>query len=183
MRPRFRGSLDPPDSLVPRRPGRVTARQSLAETVGPIVQAVQREQRPLLIALAERMAAQRYRGWAGQADQVAHRSDLLACADREEEIARRVESLDPRAESIQKDLLAEHPDLDAVYESLFAGLSTHAQFAIQAGGERLGAATWRSLAGEESRQEARQTFLACAVLEEESAAVLESIVATPAGRS
>ena len=161
----------------------MSAKRSLADAVAPIVQAVPREQRSLLIALAERLAAERYRGWAGQADQAAHRSDLLACADREEEIARRVESLDPRAKSVQKDLLAEHPDLDAVYTSLFAGLSTLEQFEIQADGERLGAATWRSLAGQESGDEARQVFLACAVLEEESAAVLESIVAEPRSRS
>ena len=50
------------------------------------------------------------------------------------------------------------------------------QFRIQANGERLGAATWRAFAKQESSSAARDTYLACAELEEASAVVLESLL-------
>src|SRR3990172_5558936 len=65
------------------------------------------------------------------------RAELLACAEREEEIARRVEALDSQAAAIQRDIQAEHPDLPDVYTSLFEGRSVAQQLAIQALGERL----------------------------------------------
>ena len=50
------------------------------------------------------------------------------------------------------------------------------QFRIQAQGERLGAATWRALARQEESRAARETYLACAELEEASALVLEALL-------
>jgi hypothetical protein len=49
--------------------------------------------------------------------------------------------------------------------SLFADRPLHVQFRIQAQGERLGAATWRSFASFGNAGAARETFLACAELE------------------
>jgi hypothetical protein len=63
-----------------------------------------------------------------------------------------------------------------VNRTLFAGRPLADQLRIQARGERLGAATWRAFAARETSPERRDVLLACAVLEEESAAVLESIV-------
>ena len=154
---------------------RDTELPSLADLVAPILGATPPEQRPLLVALAERMAARRYRDWAEEPGYAARRSELLACADREEEIARRVEAHFPEAPTVQRDLTAKHPDLDAVYRSIFGDRPLAQQFAIQAQGERLGAATWRSFARSEPDTGIRATFLACAELEEASAAVLESI--------
>jgi hypothetical protein len=148
---------------------------NVAELLAPVLQRVPARERPLLIALAERMAAERYRGWAADPSTGSHRAGLLACADREEEIARRVESRFPSAASLQRDLLAKHPDLERINRELFAGRPLEEQLAIQARGERLGAATWRSLARQAQREEEREILLGCALLEEESAAFLESV--------
>ena len=155
----------------------------LAGVLGPILQRVLPEHRPLFLAMAERRAADRYRGWANAAADSRVRAQLLGCAQREEDIANRVEALYPKtpdapdATSIQRDLLAKNPDLEHINHSVFADRPLAEQFAIQAQGERLGAATWRSFARNESDTKAREVFLECAKLEEESALVLESILA------
>jgi hypothetical protein len=146
---------------------------SIAEVLGGVLRRVPRAQQPLLIALAERLAAERYRGWADEVGDADRRSGLLACADREDQIASRVEALYPAAAAIQRDILEKNPDLIEVNRSLFAGRPLDEQFLLQVGGERLGAATWRSFARAEENAEARRAFLECALLEEESAAFLE----------
>jgi len=144
----------------------------IAEVIGRILQRVPREQRPILLAQRERVAAARYRGWASETADPGRRSAFLACADREEEIARRVEALYPAAASIQRDILASNPDLAGSPLSAYA---PDQQFILQARGERFGAAMWRVFAQEEQNPEARKVFLDCAVLEEENAIFLESI--------
>ena len=148
---------------------------SVGEALAPLLARVPREQQPLLIALAERLAAERYRSWAGEVSDPAQRAQLLACAEREEEIARRVEALHPGAAAIQRELLAKHPEAAEINRSLFAGRPLAQQFAIQAQGERLGAATWRAFARDEADAGRRDTLLACAELEEASALVLEAL--------
>src|SRR5579862_8223996 len=145
----------------------------VGQVLAPISARVSAEQRQLLIALAERLAADRYRGWAAASDPQ-RRERLLACAEREEDIARRVEVLYPDAGRVQRDIAARNPDLLDVNRVLFADRPLEDQYTIQARGERLGAATWRSLAKQVPH--ARETFLACAELEEASAAVLESFL-------
>ncbi len=147
----------------------------LAEILGGVLERVPREQRPLLVAIAERMAAQRYRDWAAQPSYDAHRSQLFACAQREEEIADRIESLYPDAAAVRREILDKNPDVEEINRSLFAGRPLSEQLTIQAKGERLGAATWRSFAREASPA-FREAFQACALLEEESAATLEAIL-------
>ena len=156
--------------------GADTGLPSVGEVIAPVLERVPPAQRPLLIALAERMAAERYRGWAAEPSQRAHRKGLLACAGREEEIARRVEALDPGAAAVQRELLAKHPELERINRELFAGRPLADQFLIQARGERLGAATWRSLARRAEGEAEREVLLGCALLEEESAAFLESLL-------
>jgi hypothetical protein len=145
---------------------------NVAELLGQVLQRVPREQQPLLIAIAERLAAERYRGWA---DASAQSAGFLACAAREEEIARRVEGLYPDAALIQRDILAANPDLEDINRSIFAGRALVLQLTIQAQGERLGAATWRAFAEHADDPKARATFLDCALLEEASAAFLEGL--------
>ncbi|NNL68282.1 MAG: hypothetical protein HKP30_18680 [Myxococcales bacterium] len=147
----------------------------VAAALASLLARLPRAHQPLLIALAERLAAERYRGWAAQREGSA-REQLLACAEREEEIAGRIEALHPDAAEIQAGIRADHPDLQDVNRSVFAGRPLAEQFAMQAQGERLGAATWRSFAREADPQ-AREALLACAKLEEESAAVLEALLA------
>ena len=148
----------------------------IGEALAPVLARVPREEQPLLIALAERLAAERYRGWAGKVSDPAQRTQLLACAEREEEIARRVEALHPGAAATQRELLAKHPEVEGLNRSLFAGRPLAQQFRTQAQGERLGAATWRAFARQEADTSRRDTLLACAALEEASAVVLEALI-------
>jgi hypothetical protein len=150
---------------------------NIAEIVGPLLSRVRREQRPLFIAIAERLAGRRYRAWAADPANAAHAARLLACAAREDDIASRVEALYPDADALARTLLAEHPDLADVDRTIFGGRPFAEQFAIQATGERVGSATWRTFAANESDPERRATFLACAPLEEASAEALEAILA------
>jgi hypothetical protein len=143
--------------------------------LAPLLGSVAPAERPLLLAIAERMAAERYRGWAGQVDDAAVRAGLLACAAREDEIASRVESVHADAAAVQARLRAGHPELVEINASIFADRPLAEQFAIQAAGERLGATTWRALAAAHPDPTARAAFLACAPLEEASAVFLESL--------
>src|SRR5437773_12201199 len=92
---------------------------NIAEVLARVLQRVSPEQQPLLIALAERLAAERYRGWAREVTETSQGAQLLACADREEEIARRVEALYPEVAAIQRDILTQNPDLEEINRSLF----------------------------------------------------------------
>jgi hypothetical protein len=148
----------------------------VAELFGRILQGVSREQQPLLVARAERMAAARYRGWAEEVGDANRAARLRQCADREEEIAERVEALYPDVAALRSRIRSEGPDLEEITRSTFAGRPLAQQLAIQASGERLGAATWRAFAAEQG-EPARSTFLGCAELEEASAAVLDEILA------
>lgn len=152
----------------------------VAAVLAPILERVPREQQPLFVAIAERMAAERYRGWAAEVGDEAHRSQLLACAGREEEIADRIEALYPDAAAVQREMLAANPDVEEINRGLFSDRPLNEQWTLQARGERLGAATWRAFA-RETHGTIREAFLACALLEEESAAVLETILKLPRG--
>ena len=149
----------------------------IGQALAVVLQRVAKPDRPLLIALAERLAAERYRGWADRWRDGADRAALLACAAREEEIAAKVETLFPDAAAAQAGLRAAHPELPEVNRSLFAGRPLAEQLRIQANGERLGAATWRSFARQEADGARREALLACAELEEASARVLEALLA------
>ncbi len=149
----------------------------LSEILRPLLQRVPPEQQPLLIAFAERLAAQRYRTWADSAADEARKSQLLACAAREDEIASRIESLYPEAAATERELPDSIPELEEINRSVFADRPLAQQFAIQAAGERLGAGTWRAFAAAAQSDHAHRTFLTCAELEEESAVALETILA------
>jgi len=149
---------------------------SIARIVGGLLERVDARHRPLFIALAERLAAERYRRWARDASGPA-RSGLLACAEREDAIADRIGALYADAASVQEKMRADNPGLEEVNDALFAGRPLAEQFAIQAAGERAGAAVWRAFAEHAADDPARRTLLECAALEEESAIYLESLLA------
>jgi hypothetical protein len=151
---------------------------NVGDVLAPVLARVAEGDRPLLIAIAERMAADRYRGWAAEPAYRAQADALRACAAREEDIARRIEGLYADAAARARDLVAANPDLAAINRTLFAGRPLPEQLAIQAAGERLGAATWRSFAKREDDPRRREVLLACAPLELASAEVLESILRT-----
>jgi uncharacterized protein (DUF3084 family) len=148
----------------------------IGHALAPVLAAVPRDRQPLLIATAERLAAARYREWAAATHDATFKRELLECATREEDIATRVERLYPNAAAIQQALLGAHPEVQEINRTFFAGRPLPDQFTIQARGERLGAATWRAFARHATDQTARETFLACALLEEASAIVLEHVV-------
>lgn len=160
-----------------------TVLPDLAEALAHVLGRVPPDRQPLLVALAERLAAERYRGWAEQVGRADRTAALLACAEREEEIARRIEALFPSAADLERELLADNPDLLEINRSLFAPYSLAQQFVLQARGERLGAATWRRFARQQGGAATRDVFLGCALLEEANAAVLESFSASDAGAS
>jgi hypothetical protein len=148
---------------------------NIAAVLAAVLQRVPRAQQPLLIAYAERLAADRYRGWAEQVDNADTKAGLIACARREDEIATLIEGLYLAAKSAQQELLAANPDLLEVNKTLFAPLDLEQQFALQAQGERLGAATWRAFAEHATDPGALDVFLTCAPLEEENAEFLENL--------
>ena len=152
-----------------------TALPDIGAVLRPLLATVAPREVPLLLAIAERMAADRYRGWADAVSDPAARAGMLACAAREDEIATRVEAAHPDAAAVQERLRIAHPELAAINAEIFAGRPLAEQLAIQAGGERLGAATWRALAAACPDPVVREAFLACAPLEEASAVFLESL--------
>lgn len=151
-------------------------RPDILQILGPIIGAEPRQEQKFLAALAERVAAGRYRDWAEQIKDDAGRDALLACAVREEEIASRVEALGANAAAVQESFRERHPELENLYKSLFAGASLSEQFAIQASAERVGAATWRAYAAEEKDPRRAEVLAGCAPLEEESAAQLDALI-------
>ena len=131
---------------------------------------------PLLLAKLERLAAQRYRKWASEHADPSVKEGLLACADREEEIARRVESLNPDASAIQDKLLADNPELLKLNRTLFEGRPIKIQFAMQAQGEMAGAAAWKAYGAAASDPLAGELLQSCGPLEEENAAFLQTLL-------
>jgi hypothetical protein len=149
---------------------------NVAEILAPLLARVPPARQPLLLAAAERMAAERYRGWANDPAYALHRASLLACAAREEEIATRVEALSPDARAVEREIVAKNPDLEEINRTVFAGRPIADQMRIQSAGERAGAAAWQAFAAAAGLTPAREAFLACARLEEESALVLDRIL-------
>ena len=147
--------------------------------LAPLLARIPDDHVPVFLALAERRAAERYRAWATYATSDDVRRQLLACSEREEEIARRVEALFENADAMQATVTHALPELPDLIRDAFDGEPLRDQLTLQASGERLGASTWRSLARNAADQATRNTLPACAELEEQSAAVLEALLARP----
>ena len=141
----------------------------------PVLESVSEANRPRFAALLERAAAGRYRDWA--AADPARAAGFLACAEREEEIARRVESFFPAAPDERAAFAGALPRAAAVAEAAFGGRSPAEQQAIQAAAERFGASAWRALAASVSDKALAAELNGCARLEEESAEWLEELLA------
>ncbi|MFY9608316.1 MAG: hypothetical protein WAU45_06830 [Blastocatellia bacterium] len=131
---------------------------------------------PFLLAKLERLAAQRYRSWASEHADPSVKEGLLVCADREEEIARRVESLDPNASAIQEKLLTANPDLLELNRTLFEGRPLRVQFAMQAQGEMAGAAAWEAYGAAASDPLAGELLQSCGPLEKANADFLQTLL-------
>ncbi|MEK6410418.1 MAG: hypothetical protein AABN34_26140 [Acidobacteriota bacterium] len=149
---------------------------NVAEILGPVLRGIDPQLQPLLLARIERLAAQRYRTWATDHPDQSVREGLLACADREEEIARRVESLNPYASAIQDKLLSGNPELLELNRTLFKDRPLKIQFAMQAAGERAGAAAWKAYAAGASDPAAKELLQSCSPLEQANADFLQTLL-------
>ncbi len=131
---------------------------------------------PGFIAQLERMAAERYRVWATESDELAE--GLLECAAREEEIADRVEKLFPIPPD-QRALFAEAlPKAREIYHGAFAGYSLEDQLILQAHAERQGSKAWRGLAAQTTDGAVVEALLACADLEVDNASHIDKALGT-----
>jgi len=149
---------------------------NVAEILAGVLRSIERNLQPFLLAKLERLAAQRYRTWASDHSDPAAKEGLLACADREEEIASRVESLEPNASAIQARLLSDKPELLDLNRTLFEGRPLKVQLAMQADGERAGAAAWRVYAAGASDPSVRELLKSCSSLEQANADFLQTLL-------
>jgi 4-carboxymuconolactone decarboxylase len=147
----------------------------LPELVGAFFAQCSPTEQRVLLAGAERLAAEQYRRWAEQAADD-DRDGLLAAAEREEQVAAMLEKLTPDAAATAQALEERFPMLPAAYRSMLQGRSLGDQFAIQAVAERAGGALLRAYAERETDEAARDDLLAAAGLEEANASFLEGVV-------
>ena len=149
---------------------------NVAEILAEVLRKIDPTLQPFLLAKLERLAARRYRTWASSHPDQSVKEGLLACADREEEIASRVETLAPNASDIQDNLLSDYPELMDLNRTLFEGRSLKVQFAMQADGERAGAAAWRAYAAGASNLATRELLQSCSPLEQANADFLQTLL-------
>jgi hypothetical protein len=145
--------------------------------LAPLTRRLAGDERPAFMARLERLAGQRYQAWAKQAAQ--HASALLACAQDEEEIARRAEALFPLGAAPRAKLDALQDEALRIYDAVFVGLTLREQLALQASAERQGADVWRALAAALALAKPAADALAeLARMEEDNARRLEQLLAS-----
>jgi hypothetical protein len=146
--------------------------------LAPYIGAVPAEAMPRFLALLERGAAERYRGWAEMLPE--HAEALLTCSSAEDEIADRVEAVFALDESLREALEAPLPEAKRTYYDVFTGMDVWDQLRVQANAERQGAQAWRNIASRTSDQRVIDEMAACSALEEASADRLDALIATHA---
>ena len=116
---------------------------NVGELLAEHLQQLPADAMPYMLSQLERSAAARYRGWAEDVSE--HREGLLACANREDEIAERVEAMFPPSDT-HRDLVAKlMPAAKTTYYEAFAGYTPLEQMQIQENAERQGADAWQGL--------------------------------------
>ena len=127
------------------------------ELLAPQIASVPEDAVPAFLARLERSAAQRYREWALQLPE--HARGLLQCAQREDDIASRIDGLCPanRADQLQAIEAAIRPAVDSY-------------------AERQGAAAWRAMLDDAPDEAAREVLEHCAQTEEASADYLDALL-------
>jgi hypothetical protein len=149
--------------------------QTIAEAFEPLLPDVAPEEIPMVVAIIERLAADRYRGWMESAGDPIERAGLGACAAREDEIAEFIESLEPDAAAKTDELNTRFPDLKERYEGLMAGRSRAEQLRIQAEGE-LGGADYMRQFSAVSEGAVAAGFAALSALEESNSRFLSVLI-------
>ena len=147
---------------------------NFAVLLEPFIAQVPEATRPRFLALLERTAAERYRGWAKDIPE--HAGGLLACAAREDEIADRIERVFAIDAAVAEQLLGPLPGAREAYYGVFDGLPPWEQLRIQANAERQGAAAWRAIASDLSAPVVVAELERCSALEEESADYLDHLI-------
>jgi hypothetical protein len=148
--------------------------QSFVDRVRPLIANRPRGEQLFVAALLENGAAQRYREWASGTSDPGFADGLLACADREDTVARSVrDGFGPelRQPDDLRDLLGA---IQKEVVALFGGLSMEEQFDVQASAERGGEQLWRELAEAEDDPARKAVLVECAHLEAASAEFLET---------
>jgi hypothetical protein len=148
------------------------------ELLAPFISQVPAEVKPRFLALLERGAAERYRGWAAALPQ--HAELLMRCAASEDEIADRIESVFGVPESLVEALHAPLPEATKTYYGVFDGMDVWDQLRVQANAERQGAQAWRTISAAISDERVLEQLTACSALEESAADALDELIATHA---
>jgi len=110
----------------------------VAAILAPMLRSMPAPLLPFFLSRLERGAASRDREWADQVSDPEQRAALLACADRETEIADRVEALFPVAPPEVKQVDEAVPAARDAYFAVFEGRSLRGQWRVQAAAERQG---------------------------------------------
>ena len=134
--------------------------------------AVPERSRVGFIARLERSAADRYRVWAEESDDL--REGLTACADREDEIANRAEALVPVRPEDEAIVMESLEEARTLYASAFEGHSLRDRITLQAHAERQGSLAWLGFAGQTQDEAMKRAFLALADLEVASADYIDA---------
>jgi len=119
------------------------------------------------IARLERSAADRYRVWAEE--DAGLRDGLIACADREDEIADRAEKLMPVRPEDEEIVATALDQARKLYAGAFEGHTLRDRIILQAHAERQGSMAWLGFSGQTEDGSIKQEFLALADLEVASA--------------
>jgi len=151
------------------------AARKIVDLIGPVLAQLEEDARPVALALAERVAAERYRMWAKEVQDPETRRTLEQCARREDDIAARIESTVTDALAIQRKIAQTHPALAAEYLGLFDGMSLRSQFDFQASLQRATSASWRMLA-DTCTPSIRSILLECSALSAATTSTLEAMV-------
>ncbi len=148
------------------------------ELLRPYIARVAPETMPRFLALLERGAADRYRGWAEQLPE--HRTGLMQCAASEDEIADRIDGAFALDDSLREQLIAPLREALQTYHNVLAPLPIWDQIRIQANAERQGAAAWRGIASRHPDPAVIDVLETCSRLEESSADFLDDLIASHA---
>jgi len=148
------------------------------ELLSPYISQVPPAISPRFLALLERGAASRYRGWAEMLPE--HAEGLMKCSEAEDEIANRIEGAFELDESLREVLEAPLAGALATYYEVFSHYEVWDQLRIQANAERQGAGAWQRIAGTHPDQQVIDVLNSCSALEIESADYLDTLIATHA---
>lgn len=150
------------------------------ELLSPFISQVADDVKPRFLALLERGAASRYRGWAEALPD--HAEGLLRCAAAEDEIADRIEAAFPMDESRRSEIESPLPGALKTYYDVFAPLDVWDQLRIQANAERQGAGAWERIAAHHPDPRVVEALDSCSALELTSADYLDALLAEYDGR-